>query len=37
MFLHYYGVDEDDLWDWPIDKFERHRRFCELMMQRGGS
>ena len=36
-FLHLFGVDEDTVMaTWTVEKFERHRRYADNQLKRGG-
>ena len=33
MFRHLFGVGESDVWDWPVDRWERHKAFADLWLE----
>lgn len=36
MTRHLFGVGEDEVMEWPAERWERHRDFADLWMKRNG-
>jgi hypothetical protein len=33
VFRHLFHVSTDDVWEWPQDRYDRHRMFADAWLQ----